>query len=137
MIEAKEGKIDVEHFKNIIQKNEVTVIKWGLCGGSEYEAKIDNIYGWILKFFAYYYNRYEDKIMKFDGESIKVDDFNKLANQMLIVPFTIYEEITGKEYLMKYKVGFIGCDQNNKKEVFPVQAWLVSPSTQKERDSIL
>ena len=137
MIEAKEGKIDVEHFKNIIQNNEVTVIKWGLCGGSEYEAKIDSIYGWILKFFAYYYNRYEDKIMKFDGESIKVDDFNKLANQMLIVPFTIYEEITGKEYLMKYKVGFIGCDQNNKKEVFPVQAWLVSPSTQKERDSIL
>ena len=44
MIEAKEGKIDVEHFKNIIQKNEVTVIKYGLCGGSEYEAKIDNIY---------------------------------------------------------------------------------------------
>ena len=39
MIEAKEGKIDVEHFKNIIQKNEVTVIKWGLCGESDMKPK--------------------------------------------------------------------------------------------------
>ena len=38
---------------------------------------------------------------------------------------------------MKYKVGFIGCDQNAKKEVFPVQGWLVSPITEKERDSLL
>ena len=29
---------------------------------------------------------------------------------------------------MNYSVGFIGCDQNEKKEVFPVQAWVVSPS---------
>ena len=44
---------------------------------------------------------------------------------MLIIPFTIIEEITKKEYLKNYKVGFIGCDQNDEKEVFPVQGWLV------------
>jgi len=38
---------------------------------------------------------------------------------------------------MKYKVGFVGCDQNEKHEVAPVQGWFVSPSTQEERDSIL
>ena len=56
---------------------------------------------------------------------------------MLIVPFTIEDEDNGKTYLMKYKVGFVGCDQNEKNEVFPVQGWLVSPSTEEERESIL
>ena len=27
---------------------------------------------------------------------------------------------------MEFKVGFIGCDQNDKKEVFPVIGWLAS-----------
>ena len=40
---------------------------------------------------------------------------------MLIVPFEITEEETRKIYLMKYKVGFIGCDQNEENVVYPVQ----------------
>ena len=67
-----------------------------------------------------------------------MEDFKNLASQMLIVPFKIIEELNGnKEYLMKYKVGFAGCDKNEKNEVFPVQGWIVSPCTEKERDSIL
>ena len=27
---------------------------------------------------------------------------------------------------MKYSVGFIGCDKNNKNEAFPVSGWIVS-----------
>ena len=38
---------------------------------------------------------------------------------------------------MKFEVGFVGCDQNKKKEVFPVKGWIVSKSTQEDRDSIL
>ncbi len=38
---------------------------------------------------------------------------------------------------MKYQFGFIGCDQNEKKEVLPIQGWIVSPSTEEERKSIL
>ena len=68
---------------------------------------------------------------------MKVKEFNKLANQMLVVPFTIEDRVHNKNYLMKYKVGFVGCDQNEKHEVTPVQGWFVSPSTQEERDSIL
>ena len=56
---------------------------------------------------------------------------------MLIVPFTIDDRVHKKKYLMKYKVGFVGCDQNDKKEVSPVQGWFVSPSTEEERESIL
>ena len=56
---------------------------------------------------------------------------------MLVVPFTIEDRVHNKNYLMKYKVGFVGCDQNEKHEVTPVQGWFVSPSTQEERDSIL
>ena len=32
---------------------------------------------------------------------------------------------------MNYNVGFFGCDQNKKKEVFPVQAWVVASSNTK------
>jgi len=32
---------------------------------------------------------------------------------------------------MKYKVGFIGCNQNQNKEVYPVTGWIVSPNNKK------
>ena len=38
---------------------------------------------------------------------------------------------------MKYLVGFIGCDQNERGEVYPVQGWIVSPSIEEERESML
>lgn len=47
---------------------------------------------------------------------------------MLTVPFTIIEFQTGNKYQMEYKVGFFGCEQNEKKEVYPIQAWVVSSS---------
>jgi len=91
-----------------------------------------------LQFFAYYKKiGYDGKIPKFEKESIKVEQFNKLANQMLVVPFTIDDRVHNKQYLMKYNVGFVGCDQNEKKEVFPIQGWIVSPSTKEDRESVL
>ena len=132
MIDAKRGNIDIDYFKNIIQKIETTeAIKE--CG-SKSELTIDNITGWILDFFAYI-KRNEGKVERFSGESIKVKEIDLLSNQMLVVPFTIYEEITKKTYEMKYSVGFIGCEQNEEKEVFPVQGWIVSPySKEKEEE---
>lgn len=56
---------------------------------------------------------------------------------MLIVPFRIINEDTGEEYLMKYKVGIIVCGQNVKGEVYSIQGWIVSKSTEEERNSIL
>ena len=138
MIDAKEGKIDVDYFKNIIQKKEVTEIRYEPSGGS-YGVKVDQIYGWILHFFAYLNKKdYNGKMKCFNGDSLKVEEFKDLANQMLIVPFKIIEVLNNnKEYLMKYKVGFVGCDQNQRNEVFPIQGWIVSPSTKEERESIL
>ena len=54
-----------------------------------------------------------------------------------VVPFVIEDRVHNKTYDMKYKVGFVGCDQNDKKEVSPVQGWIVSPSTKEDRKSIL
>ena len=130
MIEAKSGKIDTNYFKNIIQKEVIRDI----CVSYTY------ISGWILDFFAYFNRKNKNgqtKIEKFDGRKLDISDFMRLASQILIVPFTIIEEITGKTYDMKYQVGFIGCDQNEKKEVSPVQGWIVSPSSEEERNSIL
>ena len=136
MAEAKEGKIDVNYFKNIIQKKEVTETT-NPSGMGEYEVKYDYISGWFLKFFAYSKIYSDGKYIKFEKDTIKVEDFKTLANQMLIVPFTIEDEVHKKTYEMKYKVGFVGCDQNENKQVFPIQGWIVSPSTKEERDNIL
>ena len=138
MAEAKEGKIDVNYFKNMVQKKEVIEEEYGPSGVSRYEVKYDFISGWFLNFFAYLNTKnYRGKIERFEGDSMKVEQFNILANQMLVVPFTIEDRVHKKIYLMKYKVGFVGCDQNEKHEVAAVLGWFVSPSTQEERDSIL
>ena len=137
MVEAKEGKIDTNYFKDIIQKKEVTETKWGSSGMRKYEVKYDYISGWFLNFFAYSNNSIDGRYIKFEKEMLKVEDFKTLANQMLIVPFTIEDEVHKLKYEMKYKVGFVGCDQNENNQVFPIQGWIVSPSTKEERDSIL
>ena len=137
MVEAKEGKIDTNYFKDIIQKKEVTETKWGSSGMRKYEVKYDYISGWFLNFFAYSNNSIDGRYIKFEKEMLKVEDFKSLANQMLIVPFTIEDEVHKLKYEMKYKVGFVGCDQNENNQVFPIQGWIVSPSTKEERDSIL
>ncbi len=131
---------------NMIQKKEVTETKYGLSGMREWEEKVDYLSGWFLSFFAYYGEKEKTKkksdnvkvkIQRFEEDNIKVNHFQKLANQMLIVPFKIINLVNKKEYLMKYKVGFVGCDQNDKNEIFPIQGWFVSPSSEKERNSIL
>ena len=137
MKEAKEGKNVESYFKDIIQKKEVTEQRYGPSGMHAYEVKVNYICGWFLNFFAYYNAKdIRGKINIFNDNQLKVEDFKKLANQMLIVPFKIIDSVHKKEYLMKYKVGFFGCDQNEKKEVFPIQGWIVSPSTEMENNSI-
>ena len=131
MVEAKEGKINKEYFMNMIQKEEIIQAKYGLSGMYEGDEKVEYLSGWFLQFFAYYKDG--DKV---ESEKIRVENFSELANQMLIVPFTIKDLVHNKTYLMKYEVGFVGCEKNEKNEVYPVQGWLVSPST-KERESLL
>ena len=53
---------------------------------------------------------------------------------MLVVPFNIVDDVHNKTYNMEYTVGFIGCDQNKKKEVFPVIGWIVSPIVKEEEE---
>ena len=50
MIEAKEGNIDIDYFKNIIQNDTITE-KVGPGSGIVYgEVQVDIIYGWISNF---------------------------------------------------------------------------------------
>ena len=100
------------------------------------EGLVSEINGWILDFFAYEKGAYNN-FKRFSAKSLKVDNFGRLVTQMLSVPFTIKEIMRGKTYEMNYNVGFIGCDQNEKKEVFPIQGWIVSPSTKEDRESVL
>jgi len=34
-------------------------------------------------------------------------------------------KIHNKEYNLKYRVGFFECDQNEKKEIYPIMGWSV------------
>ena len=141
MVEAKKNNIDVEYFKNFVQNKIETEYVSGLSGLGGHDVKVDYIAGWILNFFAYYSEVDGDsdskEVERFCETSLKVEDFEKLANQMLTVPFRIVDVINNKDYMMKYKVGFIGCGQNKKKEVFPVMGWIVSPGGNEDFNSIL
>ena len=77
----------------------------------------------------------KDELINFDY--MDISEFSELSSQMLIVPFkVIYEDKARniyEEFDMKYKVGFIGCDQNEKSEVYPVQGWIVSLGAEEEK----
>ena len=130
MLEAKEGKIDADYFKNMIQSKEETEHKSGPSGYGGYDYKVDHISGWILNFFAYINDGDSYYYYPFKKKELSVLKFKNLAKQKLIVPFKIID-INKKEYFMKYKVGFIGCNQNQNKEVYPVTGWIVSPNNKK------
>ena len=56
---------------------------------------------------------------------------------MIIVSFMVTDLVHNKSFWIKYKVGFAGCEVNDKKEVIPVQGWFSSPNTEKERNNLL
>ena len=134
MVEAKEGKVDVDYFKNMIQKKEITEAEHGNSGRKRRQVKYDYISGWFLNFFAYLNT--DGEPYPFKSDKMLVKDFKKFASQMIVVPFVIIDS-RKKKYEMKYKVGFVGCEQNERNQVYPVQGWFVSPITQEEKDSKL
>ena len=148
MVEAKKGNIDYEFFKNFVQ-DKIEYESIDSCddeSGHEDDYERDdkshkNIYyisGWILSFFAYYGDNGDEteKLKPFMENSIKIELFKNLADQILKVPFKFINS-KGQTFFLKYNVGFIGCDQNEKKEVFPVIGWIVSPDNKdkKQKDS--
>ena len=138
MVEAKKGNIDTKYFKNFIQDDKITEYVSGLSGMGGHNIQVTIIKGWILNFFAYYSEvEGRNDVPRFEEDSLKVKNFEKLANQILNVPFDIVDEVHGKKYEMKYSVGFIGCDQNKNNEVFPVTGWIVGPRSKEDDESIL
>ena len=71
MVEAKQGKIDVDYFKNMIQSKEKTEHKSGLSGIGGYDYKVDHLSGWFLNFFAYITNG-EGHYRPFEGDNLSV-----------------------------------------------------------------
>jgi hypothetical protein len=138
MVEAKKGNINIKYFKNFIQDDKITEYVSGLSGMGGHNIQVPIIKGWILNFFAYYSEvEGRNDVPRFEEDSLKVKNFEKLANQILNVPFDIVDEVHGKKYEMKYSVGFIGCDQNKNNEVFPVTGWIVGPRSKEDDESIL
>ena len=139
----------VEDYKEILKK--INFLKkydfnWYSMGGnnclppdlrkkSEIKIKVDYIKGWFLDFFAYYGK--EKKYKKMTGRYIKIEDFNSLAEQILVVPFKMEDRIQSKIYEMKFNVGFFGCSLNSKKEVCPSSGWNVSNMTKQDKENFL
>ena len=130
MVEAKEGKIDINFFKNIIQKDSKLEDRCKNCNLEQY--RINYIDGWILKFFGYFKNK--EKLERFLDDKIEGEGINYLANQILNTPFTI--KIGEIEQKMKFEAGFFGCEQNEKKEVSLSIGWMASPSDSCEKGCI-
>jgi len=108
MVESKEGKMDKEYFKNMIQKSELMEIKKGASGYKLGEYKVDALSGLFLKFFSHIESDDGKKIYEFEDDSIKIKDFKKLTNQLIKVSFKLIDNAHKKEYDMNFKVGFFG-----------------------------
>ena len=135
MVEAKEGKVDIDFFKSIVQKKEITENRYAPSGEEPEDMKIKYISGWILKFFGYFCERdRKGKLKIFNQEKIEIDDFRKLSYQMIRVPFKIIDQVNHKEFNGKFEAGFIGCDKNEKNEVFPVKGWVFSILNKKKNE---
>ena len=134
MVEAKEGKVDVDYFKNMIQSKEKTeyISRPSGMGGDDY--KVDHLSGWFINFFSYI-TEGTGNYYPFNDDHLSVLDFKKLPNQRLTVPFKIID-FDRKEHFMKYSVGFFGCNKNNKNEVYPVTGWIVSPDSKEEKEEV-
>ena len=106
MVDAKEGKIDIDFFKNIILKKEIkekNIMKSGDDCDEDSDSDSDSdseevweiykkkyIDGWILKFFGYI--KKNGKLSYFSGDKIEGDEINNLPNQILNVLFKIINE---------------------------------------------
>ena len=88
MVEAKEGKIDVDFFKNIILKEEKIEKKYlrngciGRYKWEKYNKKYIN--GWNLNFFGYTNkSNLFNKPIRFSGDKVIGEEINNLPNQIL------------------------------------------------------
>ena len=124
LVEAKEGKIDIAFFKNIILKQEKIEYRDEDC--QEYKYKIDYIDGWITDFFGFYKD--ENKNLRILNEKINRNIINNLPAQILNIPFKIKDIQTNQEKEVKFEAGIFGCALNEKKEISLGIGWLVSPS---------
>lgn len=129
LVEAKEGKIDIAFFKNIILKQEKIDYRNRDC--QEYKYKIDYIDGWITDFFGYYKD--ENGNLKELFEKINRNIINNLPSQILNIPFKLKNMQTNQEKEMKFEAGIFGCALNEKKEISLGIGWLVSPSNLPEK----
>jgi len=99
MVEAKDGKMDKEYFKNMIQQSELVDEKFGASGMKLGEYQVDALSGWFLNFFSHIESDDGIKIYEFKEDSIKIKDFKKLTNQIIKVPFKLIDDVHNK--LMK------------------------------------
>ena len=125
MVEAKEGKIDVDFFKNIIIKKEGITYRDKDC--QELKYKIDYLNGWITNFFGYYKEE-NGNLCELKGENIDRETINNLPSQILNIPFKIKNMQNNIEKEVKFEAGIFGCALNEKKEISLGIGWLVSPS---------
>ena len=100
MVDAKEGKIDIEFFKNMILKKEVLEDRNDSCRPPKL-FKVDYINGWILKFFGYLKDE-KDKLVQFSSDEIDRETINILPSQILNIPFKIINPSNNKEKKMKF-----------------------------------
>jgi len=53
------------------------------------------------------------------------------------MPFTFNSEKEKKSYNLQYKVGFVGCKQNEKHEISPVTGWFITEKKEKKKEKDL
>ena len=72
MFKAKDGKMDKEYFKNMIQQSELFDVELGASGMKLGEYQVDVLSGWFLNFFSHIESDDGKEIYEFNEDSIKI-----------------------------------------------------------------
>ena len=127
IIETKKGKIDIDFWKNMIKNKETMEPR-----GSGALTKVENIDGWLLNFYPYYkvddvFKKCEKLVRKTDfNKPLDVKNLNLIPEEMVEVPLTMHQKITGKDTELTIKTGFLGMIQEKNGLAKPEIGWFIT-----------
>ena len=127
IIETKKGKVDIDFWKNMIINKETIEPR---CSGEL--TKVNNIDGWLLKFYPYYkiddlFKKCEKLVRRTDfNKPLDIEYLNHIPEEMVEVPLIMHHKITGKDTELTIKTGFLGMIQEKNGLNKPEIGWFIT-----------
>jgi len=113
---AAEGEDDIAFWQSIINKKDLPVEGWEVCGWTPPHEKIN---GWIVKFYPYTDNNNRRRL-----DFIYDSDIRDLAPETGTAPLK-YTDWDGTVYDLDIHAGLVGFEEDSTRALRPVVGWWI------------